>query len=169
MQPSTANKISSNPDKYPSRRPGQHAEVLPRLEPVVYSRDFAAAPLSSECIDQYRNNGFVVLEQLFSGQEIAVLQRELEQLRVDDRIKGLDETICEPDSNAVRSIFSVHTLSKLLGALATDTRLVLLAEYLLGDQVYMHQSRLNYKPGFRGKEFYWHSDFETWHVEDGMP
>src|SRR3546814_19786785 len=31
------------------------------------------------------------------------------------------------------------------------------------------QSRLNYKPGFVGKEFYWHSDFETWHVEDGMP
>ena len=30
-------------------------------------------------------------------------------------------------------------------------------------------SRLNYKPGFTGKEFFWHSDFETWHVEDGMP
>ncbi|MCB1474687.1 MAG: phytanoyl-CoA dioxygenase family protein, partial [Rhodobiaceae bacterium] len=28
---------------------------------------------------------------------------------------------------------------------------------------------LNYKPGFTGKEFYWHSDFETWHAEDGMP
>ena len=25
------------------------------------------------------------------------------------------------------------------------------------------------RPGFKGKEFYWHSDFETWHVEDGMP
>jgi ectoine hydroxylase len=35
--------------------------------------------------------------------------------------------------------------------------------------VYVHQSRLNYKPGFQGKEFYWHSDFETWHAEDGMP
>src|SRR3546814_1749367 len=40
---------------------------------------------------------------------------------------------------------------------------------LLGDEVYISQSRLNYKPGFRAKEFYWHSDFETWHVEDGMP
>jgi ectoine hydroxylase len=28
---------------------------------------------------------------------------------------------------------------------------------------------VNRKPGFAGKEFYWHSDFETWHVEDGMP
>jgi ectoine hydroxylase len=28
---------------------------------------------------------------------------------------------------------------------------------------------VNLKPGFTGKDFYWHSDFETWHVEDGMP
>ncbi len=33
----------------------------------------------------------------------------------------------------------------------------------------MHQSRINYKPGFKGKGFNWHSDFETWHAEDGMP
>ncbi len=35
--------------------------------------------------------------------------------------------------------------------------------------MYIHQSRINYKSGFRGREFYWHSDFETWHVEDGLP
>jgi ectoine hydroxylase len=40
---------------------------------------------------------------------------------------------------------------------------------LLGGDVYIHQSRINYKSGFSGKEFYWHSDFETWHVEDGVP
>jgi ectoine hydroxylase len=39
----------------------------------------------------------------------------------------------------------------------------------LGGAVYIHQSRVNYKSGFEGKEFFWHSDFETWHVEDGMP
>src|SRR5690606_6141275 len=35
--------------------------------------------------------------------------------------------------------------------------------------VYVHQSRINLKPAFRGRDFYWHSDFETWHIEDGMP
>ena len=24
-------------------------------------------------------------------------------------------------------------------------------------------------PGFTGSGFSWHSDFETWHAEDGMP
>src|SRR3546814_9792914 len=56
-----------------------------------------------------------------------------------------------------------------MARLASDARLSEVARFLLGDRVYIHQSRLNYKPGFKGKEFYWHSDFETWHVEDGMP
>jgi ectoine hydroxylase len=43
------------------------------------------------------------------------------------------------------------------------------ARQILGSEVYIHQSRVNLKPGFSGKEFYWHSDFETWHQEDGMP
>jgi ectoine hydroxylase len=60
-------------------------------------------------------------------------------------------------------------LSPVFERLAQDARLVDVAQYLLGDEVYLYQTRLNYKPGFFGKEFYWHSDFETWHMEDGMP
>ncbi len=40
---------------------------------------------------------------------------------------------------------------------------------MLDSEVYVHQSRVNYKPGFGGAPFHWHSDFETWHSEDGMP
>src|SRR5690625_6354074 len=49
-----------------------------------------------------------------------------------------------------------------------DPRLVNVARQILGSEVYVHQSRVNYKPGFDGDEFYWHSDFETWQVEDGI-
>src|SRR3546814_1501545 len=66
-------------------------------------------------------------------------------------------------------MFQIHAQSNLLRRLAADERLAGVARFLLDDTVYIHQSRLNYKPGFQGKEFYWHSDFETWHVEDGMP
>uniref|UniRef100_UPI00403FEDEE phytanoyl-CoA dioxygenase family protein n=1 Tax=Streptomyces sp. DSM 41540 TaxID=3448657 RepID=UPI00403FEDEE len=40
---------------------------------------------------------------------------------------------------------------------------------ILGSDVYVHQSRINVKPGFGASGFYWHSDFETWHAEDGLP
>ena len=77
--------------------------------------------------------------------------------------------VIEPGSRELRSLFAVHRSSAVLKALCQHPKLVDIARQLLGSDVYIHQSRVNYKGGFRGKEFYWHSDFETWHVEDGMP
>ncbi len=50
-----------------------------------------------------------------------------------------------------------------------DDRVAGAARQILGSEVYLHQTRINYKPGFGGSGFDWHSDFETWHTEDGMP
>ena len=80
-----------------------------------------------------------------------------------------DTIVTEPQGKEIRSIFEIHRQNAVMARLAADERLADVARFLLGDEVYIHQSRLNYKPGFTGKEFYWHSDFETWHVEDGMP
>src|SRR5690606_35281076 len=80
-----------------------------------------------------------------------------------------EEVIIEPSSNEVRSIFDIHRGSDCLAELCRDPRIVRIARQLLGSDVYIHHSRINYKPGIHGREFYWHSDFETWHAEDGMP
>jgi len=155
-------------DIYPSRNGGPGG-YLKRLDPVVYSDNPGRSPVSQELIHQYRTNGFLVLSGLFCDQEIGSFQRELARLRDATESRPGEETIVEPGSGDVRSIFMVHSINPVFAKLASDRRLAGLAEYILGDQVYVHQSRLNYKPGFHGKEFYWHSDFETWHVEDGMP
>jgi ectoine hydroxylase len=143
--------------------------MLPRQDPVVYSSDATGCPIPYSQIEQYRQQGYLVLEGVFSEAEVEGFQNEMEHLRADATIKASAEAITEPDSGDLRSIFKIHESSSVFKHLATDGRLAGLAQYLLNDQVYIHQSRLNYKPGFRGKEFYWHSDFETWHVEDGMP
>jgi ectoine hydroxylase len=161
--------IATADDRYPSRKPQQKAAANARLDPVVHSSDPAPAPLSGDMVERYRKQGFLILDQLFSDTDVASWLTEMERLRSDEGIRRREETITEPGSRAVRSIFAVHRLSAVMGRLARDPRLLRIAQYLLNDTVYMHQSRLNYKPGFRGKEFYWHSDFETWHVEDGMP
>ena len=155
-------------DLYPSRRQ-PHPEIRRRLDPVVHGRPGPDAPIPAELVNFYDENGYLVFENFFSRDEGAAMQKEMKALRGNPDIRDHDWTITEPGSGAIRSIFRIHELSPAFGALAKDPRLVALAEFLLGDRVYIHQSRLNYKPGFRGKEFYWHSDFETWHVEDGMP
>ena len=63
----------------------------------------------------------------------------------------------------------MHKISDAVAALVADERVAGRARQILGSDVYVHQSRINYKPGFGGGGFYWHSDFETWHAEDGMP
>ena len=157
-------------DKYPSR--GGRAERLePRVDPVVYSPESERLlkHLTPAQIARYEREGFLVLPDVFNAEEVQCFSDELERLRNDASLAGSDEIISEPGSGDIRSIFRVHSISPLFKRLSADARLAGIAQGLLDDDVYIHQSRLNYKPGFRGKEFYWHSDFETWHVEDGMP
>jgi ectoine hydroxylase len=97
------------------------------------------------------------------------MQQELERIRNSEEVRQSELAVTEPLSGEIRSVFGVSTVSDLFERLARDERLVNIVRQLLGSEVYLYQSRVNFKPGFRGKEFYWHSDFETWHAEDGMP
>ncbi len=155
-------------DLYPSRG-GKAAQLIQRQDPVLYAATASNSPIDYQLVKQYEQQGFLVLEEVFTEKEARYFQQELDSMRNDERRKASKETITEPGSGDIRSIFNVHQNSALFKKLAADVRLAGLAQYLLGDDVYIHQSRVNYKPEFRGKGFYWHSDFETWHVEDGMP
>jgi len=155
-------------DLYPSRCSAR-AEVLPRIDPVLHRNWDVAAPLDREQAVQFDEEGYLVLENVFSNDEVKLLQAETKKLLADPSVLDPYTIVTEPGGDEVRSIFRIHEQSARVARLVADDRLAGVARFLLGDDVYVHQSRLNYKPGFRGREFYWHSDFETWHVEDGMP
>lgn len=157
-------------DVYESRA-ARDAAIILRKDPVVYSRDAdeQSTGLSPAELDAYKRDGFLMMKNFLSAKEIATLLKEVKRMAVDPEIKKREEAILEPDSDIVRSVFRVHELSPMLSRLSRDIRLVNVAQQILGSETYIHQSRANLKPGFGGKEFYWHSDFETWHVEDGMP
>ena len=87
----------------------------------------------------------------------------------DESILRSEGTITEPGKQEIRSIFGIHELSDRFDRLTRDPRILAMVRQLLGSEAYIHQSRINFKPGFHGKGFDWHSDFETWHAEDGMP
>ncbi|HUD96340.1 MAG TPA: ectoine hydroxylase [Woeseiaceae bacterium] len=159
----------ARPDLYPSRQ-ADRPQILDRREATVHGKWTPAAPLSRKQAEAFERDGFIVLCDLFDAAEIEALCAEASRIRTA-RVGELDPAtvIAEPDSGAVRSVFRVHVQSSIFGRLASDARLARIAQFVLDDEVYIHQSRMNYKPGFQGKEFYWHSDFETWHVEDGMP
>ncbi|WP_071796806.1 ectoine hydroxylase [Natronohydrobacter thiooxidans] len=155
-------------DNYPTRL--KDAErVTPRADPVLW-RDWSdTAPISQAQARDYDSNGYLICNDLFSKGEIDRLIEVSADLRANGQHIRTEDVVTEPGSDAVRTIFRLDEHSPLFARLAADTRLIDVARFLLDDEVYLHQSRLNYKPGFIGKEFYWHSDFETWHAEDGLP
>jgi ectoine hydroxylase len=153
-------------DPYPSRVGGE-AGVLPRVDPVAWPG--GRGPLDAAAVERFVRQGFLALPSLFPASEAAALRAELDALVRDRAADPSEEIVREPEGDEIRSIFAVHRSHPRFAALAADPRLLGVAEQLLASPVYVHQSRVNRKPGFDGQAFQWHSDFETWHVEDGMP
>jgi ectoine hydroxylase len=154
-------------DCYPSRV-GKKEEILERLDPVVYDYEEPTSPyaLNRNQLAQFERDGFITLPD-FLPEMVEPLVTEIGKMK--QQMAGREELVTEPDSHELRSIFALHQHSDLMDRFSRDRRILDIVNQLLGSDVYLMQSRLNIKPAFKGKSFSWHSDFETWHVEDGMP
>ncbi len=141
-------------DAYPTRTQ-QSAAILARHDPVVYDRVSRAqtVQLDQEQRASYQQNGFLMMPDLFNAEEVAFLFDAMQCMREDFTHAGRPEVIAEPGSGEVRSIFNVHRLNEIFANLVCDPRVLNVAREILGSDVYIHQSRINYKPGFNGKEF----------------
>lgn len=157
-------------DRYPSRVESKPS-ITDRIDPIVWGDGTAVpdGPLSPERIAFYERNGYLAFPGFFGQETVQKLRDEMRTVWEAANTGDDDTLVREPDTDIVRSVFAVHESNAVFRELLTDRRLAAMAEQILGSPVYIHQSRINYKTGFRGKEFYWHSDFETWHTEDGMP
>lgn len=155
-------------DCYVSRT-GRSAALIARCDPVVYDGGRYDQALDEARLQAYERDGFLIVPGVFDAAEVEALRQEAMELARDPAVREGEEVIREPGGTALRSIFRVHELGARLADLPRDPRLLAVARQILGSEVYIHQSRVNMKPALDGKEFYWHSDFETWHVEDGMP
>jgi ectoine hydroxylase len=154
-------------DAYPSRAATEVA--VPRQDPVVWGSPDEPGPIPVPDLHSYERDGFLAVEELISEDEVAVYRRELERLVTDPAVRADERSVVEPRTREIRSVFEVHRISEVFAGLVRDERVVGRARQILGSDVYVHQSRINVKPGFGASGFYWHSDFETWHAEDGLP
>ncbi|GAA1481664.1 ectoine hydroxylase [Gordonia sinesedis] len=148
-------------------RLSRRGPVEPRPHPVVWGGVHNPGPLSMAELQGYDERGYYTAESVLDDAEIA---RCLEDIRaIGDRLGDDPRVVREPSNGDVRSLFAVHRLSERVADIFSRDAIAGVARQILDDEVYIHQSRVNLKPGFAGGPFYWHSDFETWHAEDGMP
>ena len=121
--------------------------------------------LTKEQLEQFDTEGWLLLPDLFSQEEIDVLKGELPKIFAMPR----DEVWREKDGEAVRTAFAAHTYNEAFGRLGRHPRLIEPVMQLLEGPVYMHQYKINGKAAFSGDVWQWHQDYGTWARDDQMP
>ncbi|WP_431237260.1 ectoine hydroxylase [Mycolicibacterium aichiense] len=158
--------MSGHPhDNYPTRleRP---ADPIARIEPTVWGEG-NDGPLSDHDLESMAANGYLTRPQTLGQDWLRPMGDEL--ARIGGLIGDDDPRIVRERQGGIRSVFEPHLFSDVIAEVIGLDTVLPVARQLLGSDVYLHQARVNLMPGFTGTGFYWHSDFETWHAEDGMP
>jgi len=114
---------------------------------------------------QIRNNGFLILPDLFSPAEVAAIRAELPSLFAEET----DANIVEKEGGAVRTSMGLHQRNALFDRLVRHPRLVRPAQQIAGPELYIQQVKVNVKAAFDGDMWQWHYDFATHHHDDGVP
>jgi len=121
--------------------------------------------LSGKYLSDYNDNGYILLENALSSDDVSELLRACDEVFCQDR----PERILETHSNAVRSIYAPHAFHETFKRLADHVLVVGPAAQILEDEVYIYQYKINAKLAFDGEIWEWHQDYIFWLNEDGMP
>ena len=121
--------------------------------------------LTRQQIEQFEREGYLFFPGLFSADEIGALNAAVPELY------GRREAynVREKGSDAVRTNFAAHMYSAPFARLARHPRMVQPVMDLLGEELYMHQFKINGKMAFEGDVWQWHQDYGTWLNDDLMP
>src|SRR6202051_4025371 len=120
--------------------------------------------LSAEQLRAFDEQGYVFFPNCFAEEEIALLGVEAEAILKLDR-----QEVWREKTGAPRTAFAAHTFNETFRLLASHPRVVEPLRQLFGEEVYVHQFKLNAKAAFEGDVWQWHQDYGTWARDDGMP
>ena len=115
--------------------------------------------------EQFDRDGYLFFPRHFDAQEIKVLTDAVPELYSRREVYNVRER----GSDAVRINFGAHLYSEPFARLARHPRMVEPVQSLLGDELYMHQFKINGKMAFNGDVWQWHQDYGTWLNDDAMP
>lgn len=122
-------------------------------------------PLDAAMIERYRRDGFLLLPPEYLTQTVFdTITAVVPQLLAEDSPRR----ILERDETTVRSVYGVHQTDSVMAALPRLHALLGAARQILGDDVYVHQSKINLKAPFAGDQWEWHQDYIYWLQSDGL-
>lgn len=131
--------------------------------------------LTDTQIQHYRREGYVVLPSFFDGEAIgvvdAVVQKITDEALANGNTAGVMELEPEQDgeSRQPRRILEPFELDQGFRGIATDDRLLDCIESLVGPDIFVNLSKLNFKPARVGSPVEWHQDLAYYpHTNDDL-
>ncbi|HEX5314122.1 MAG TPA: phytanoyl-CoA dioxygenase family protein [Gammaproteobacteria bacterium] len=154
-------------DLYPTR--GDQERLIERKDPILYGWDHPNKCLSESQLTNFEQRGFVLVPNAFSPAEVALLKAEVQRVK---RQAGAGRNEIWRDAVPAgerESLLAPERASRLLRGLACERRILDGVMQIVGGPVCLHRARVHIEDGSHGTAYPWHSEFETWHAEDGIP
>lgn len=121
--------------------------------------------LTPQQLEAFDREGYLFFPSLFTPAETRSLIDEVPRLYAQRRL----ENVREKTGDVVRTNFAAHLYSKPFATLARHPRMLEPVMQIYGEQLYMHQFKINGKMAFDGDVWQWHQDYGTWVNDDLMP
>ncbi len=126
--------------------------------------------LTNADLERYDRDGFLLLPDMFTAQEVAAIQAEIARLKNASTSAALKQA----GGDEIRLFYDLHnekseTPSPLFAHMARMPRMLGLAQQVTRDEaLYMFHSKCNLKEAIVGDIFQWHQDYGSWTI-DGIP
>ena len=126
-------------------------------------------------VEAYREKGFVVVEGVYSADDVARMRAVLDALvdaargvRTHDEVYDLEPSH-SPERPRVRRIKTPHIAHPLFGEMARHPRLIAVLTRLIGPALRLHGSKINLKSAEYGASVEWHQDWAFYpHTNDDV-
>ena len=117
-------------------------------------------PLSAEQINQFHEDGFLLVEELLDAEEVALLAAAA---REDHRLQSAAMDVKDTQGRRTNLSLWNHPGDDIYGMIARSEKIVDGMEQLLGDEVYHYHSKMSAKEPRVGGAWEWHQDYGYWY------
>jgi ectoine hydroxylase len=116
--------------------------------------------LTPEQVQQYNDDGFIVLKGMLTPEQVALLSRTAREDRVLDQHSFGK---ADGEGGTVRLSLWNHPTDTIYGMIARSESIVGVAEQVLGGEVYHYHSKMIMKDAKVGGAWAWHQDYGYWY------
>jgi ectoine hydroxylase-related dioxygenase (phytanoyl-CoA dioxygenase family) len=131
--------------------------------------------LTSDALEAYHRDGYIVVENLLTPQQVEALRNRLREYTHGDRPRGSIRVQIEPriqrgelkvehPGDGIRKLEGLVEGDDLFQALALNENIVGIIEQILGPDIKMFRNALLMKPPKVGSQKGWHQDSPYWPI-----